>query len=379
MKTKFLALILAVAMLFSVCLTGCSGLSSIAKVNGEDVPVGWYVANAVYTAAQMEQSYGENYYLAFLKLANNTDPSRTNAQVLDDAAKAAFEQTYTYKLMIDEYGLEMDGLATEAFEAEYNFLKSTFFMDEDYNRFLKLSKLSEEEYKEIYKATSYYPDMLYDYYFDEQVGIDPLTDAKVRAFFDEYTEYCMKHIMFAFATTDAEGNALDDAAIKQNKAEAKKEAEETLKKLQSGELEFDSAMNSLTDDASYSSYPDGYAWKEGDGMLPDVFTTAAKEMDFGEMKLYEGENGYHIMCEIDPDDYYETHYLVYETAYTQNYIQEKVSEYKQNKVLIEYNEAALNKYSFLKLGSVNITLLSLSEEDMQAAAQATFDKLDEVD
>ena len=379
MKTKFIALLLAVAMLFGVCLTGCSGLSSIAKVNGENVPVGWFVANAVYTAAQMEQSYGENYYLAFLKINNSTDPTRTNAEVLDDAAKSAFEQAYTYKLMVEEYGLEMDALATEAFEAEYNFFKSTFFMDDDYTRFLKLSKLTEEEYMEIYKATSYYPDMLYDYYFDEQVGIDPLTEAKVREFFDEYTEYCMKHILFTYATTDAEGNPLDDAAIAQNKAEAKKEAEETLKKIQDGELDFNSAMNTLTDDASYSTYPDGYAWKEGDGMLPDIFTEAAKEMDFGEMKLYESESGFHIMCEIDPDEYYETHYLVYETAYTQNYIQEKVAEYKQNKVLIEYNEAALNKYTFLKLGSVNITLLSLSQEEMENTAEATFDKLDEVD
>ena len=166
MRTKFLALILAVAMILSVCLTGCSGSSYIAKVNDTEVPVGWYVANAVYTAAQMEQTYGQNYYISFLALENSTDPTRTNAEVLDDAAKSTFEQAYTYKLMVDEYGLEMDSMATEAFDAEYNFLKSTFFSDDDFTRFLKLAKLTEEEYKEIYKATSYYPDMLYDYYFD---------------------------------------------------------------------------------------------------------------------------------------------------------------------------------------------------------------------
>ncbi len=374
MRTKFIALILAVAMIFGVCLTGCSGSSYIAKVNDKEVPIGWYVANAVYTAAQMEQTYGQDYYISFLSLDNATDPTRTNAQVLDDAAKNTFEQAYTYKLMVEEYGLEMDALATEAFEAEFNFLKSTFFMDEDFTRFLKLAKITEEEYKEIYKATSYYPDMLYDYYFDEQVGTEPLTEEDVRTFFDQYTEYCMKHIMFAYATTDKDGNPLDDATIQKNKAQAKKEAEDTLKKIQNGELEFDTAMNTLTDDASISTYPDGYAWSEGDGMLPEIFTTAAKEMDFGELKLYESENGYHIMHEIDPDEYFDSHYLVYETAYTQNYIEEQVAQFKQNKVLIEYNEAALKKYSFMRLGSVNITLLSLTEDDMLKAGSATLEE-----
>ncbi len=370
MKTKFIALILAVAMVMGLCLTGCSGSASIATVNGEKVPVGWYAANAIYTAAQMEQTYTTNYYLPFLQLQNSTDPSRTNAQVLDDAAKGTFEQAYTYKLMVDEYGLTLDSIGQEAFEAEYSYFKQAFFTTNDYNRFLKLADLTEAEHREIYMATTYYPDMLYDYYFDEQVGIQPLTEADVRAFYDEYTEYTMKHIMFSYETVDADGNPLDDAAIQANKAAAKKEAEDTLKKIENGETDFDTAMNSLSDDASLSTYPDGYAWAEGDGMLPEIFTTAAKEMEIGEMKLYESENGYHIMYELDPDEYYDVHYVVYETAYTQYYIEQRVAEYKQNHVLIEYNEAALNKYKFEKMGSVNITLLSLYDAESIEMSEA---------
>ncbi len=376
MKTKFIALILVVVIAMGLCLTGCAGTSYIAEINGEKVPIRWYVANAVYTAAQMEQTYGKDYYLTFLRLDNSTDPTRTNAEVLDDAAKAAFEQNYTYKLMVDEFGLSLDSIGEDAFEAEYGFLKSTFFTSSDFSRFLKLADMTESEYKEVYKAGAYYPDMLYDYYFDEQVGIDPLTKADVKEFFDLYTEYCMKHILFAYATTDAEGNPLSEAEIKANKDAAYKEASDTLAKIENGELEFDSAMNTLTDDSTYSSWPDGYAWAEGDGMLPEIFTTAAKEMEFGEMKIYESESGIHIMCEIDPEEYFESHYIVYETAYTQNYIDEKVAEFKQNHVLIEYNEAALNKYKFQKLGSVNVTLLSLTEDDMMNAGTASTDALE---
>lgn len=355
------ALILAVIMLMGVCLTGCSAKNSyIAKVNGEQVPTGWYLANAIYTASQLEQTYGKENYLYFLTEANSTDPTLTNADVLDNAAKTAFETNYAYKLFVDELGLELDSIGQEAFDTEYDFYKSTFYNSATYDEFLEKSGLTEEQHKEIYMASTYYPDMLYDYYFDEEVGIDKYTEDDVKAFFDEYTEYAMQHILFTYASTDSKGNPLDDATVKANREAAKKEAEDTLAKIQSGELVFTDAMNTLSDDSSLATYPNGYGWSEGDGLLPDIFTTAAKEMDYGDIKIYESDMGFHIMREMNPDDYFKDNYIIYETAYTKYYIEDKVNEFKMNHMFVEYNENTLAKYKFIKIGSTGIQLLSLT-------------------
>ncbi len=358
---KTVALILTVCLLAGVCLTGCSPKNEyIAKVNGKEVPVGWYLSNAVYTAAQLEHTYGKEHYLTFLTEKNSTDPEKTNAQVLDEAAKTAFESNYAYKLFVEELGLELDDMGKEALDEEYNFYKSYFYNSATFDDFLKMSGVTEQQHKEIYMASTYYPDMIYDYYFDEEVGIDPFTEADIKAFFDEYTEYAMQHILFTYATTDAKGDPLDDKTIAENKAAAKKEAEDTLKKIEAGELVFTDAMNTMSDDSSLSTYPNGYAWAEGGGLLPEIFTTAAKEMDYGDIKIYESEMGFHIMREMDPADYLSDNYKVYETAYTKYYIEDKVNEFKMNHMFVEYNEKVLAKHKFINIGSTGIQLLSLT-------------------
>lgn len=360
---KTIAIIMAACILACCCLTGCGSSSKyIAKVNGQEVAVGWYLANAIYTAAQLEQTYGSANYESFLKAENGTDPTRTNAQVLDDAAKSAFEKNYAYKLYVESLGLSLDGIGQEAFDSEYDFYKSTFYDTSTYQRFLDMANVSEDLNKEIYKVSTYYEDMLYDYFFDEEIGVDKYTEDTIREFFDEYVDYAMMHILFTYQTTDSDGNALDDATIAANKAEAKAEAEDTLAQIKAGDLSFIDAMNTLSDDSSLSDYPDGYGWKEGDGTLPDIFTTAAKEMEYGELKLYESEYGFHIMLSIDPDTYFKTEYLIYETAYTQTYIDDKVNEFKMNNMQVEYNESALNKYKFANIGATGIQLLSLTAE-----------------
>lgn len=88
-----------------------------------------------------------------------------------------------------------------------------------------------------------------------------------------------------------------------NKADVKKTAQETLKKLKSG-ADFDTLMNELSEDPGLIQYPDGYTFTYGE--MVKEFEDASFALKEGEMsELVETSYGYHIikrepLAKVDP-------------------------------------------------------------------------------
>ncbi|HWQ51757.1 MAG TPA: peptidylprolyl isomerase [Terriglobales bacterium] len=94
----------------------------------------------------------------------------------------------------------------------------------------------------------------------------------------------VKHILLR--TTDDEGNALDDAAVKA-------QADALVAQLDTG-ADFDALMAEHGEDPGMTTYPDGYVIDQYISFDP-VFITASFELAEGEYTLVKGTNGYHII------------------------------------------------------------------------------------
>lgn len=94
----------------------------------------------------------------------------------------------------------------------------------------------------------------------------------------------VKHILLK--TTDDDGNALDEVAIKA-------QAEALVAQLDAG-ADFDTLMAEHGEDPGMTTYPDGYVIDQYISFDP-VFVTAAFELAEGEYTLVKGSYGYHII------------------------------------------------------------------------------------
>ena len=354
MKRRLCSAFAAVLLLIGV-MAGCSNVTYVARVYGTEVPLRYYTVNMLLTKIQLETAYGDSYK-DYMQQQNGTNPEKTNAEVLDEAAKKTFERLYLNLLKVTEMGLPANEVQLEFYKAEYEYFRSIFASNADFDLFLREAGVSEEELQEVYLINTVYPDLIKNYFYDKDVGIEAYTEQDVRDYFDENAQYVIKHILFQVATEDADGNPLSESEIAANDAAAKQEAEETLAKIRSGELEFDSAMNELTDDSSVAMYPDGYGFTAEDDFVNEAFKQAGAELQPGEMGIYRSEEfGYHIIQAIDRDAFFEAQSEVYEEAMVTELLEEKYARWAED-VQFDYNEAALKKYSFANMGRSRIKL-----------------------
>ncbi len=339
MKTRIWASLLALCLLIGT-LAGCGSKESIiATQGGVEIPIGYYTTQQMLMRVQLENYYGDKYE-EYLASPSEADPSKTNAQALNETYQRAFEMLWLFKLKVEEFGLEMDEIRQAYFETEYEYFKYRFNSTADYRLFLKAANLTEEEHKQIYMESTYYADLIYAYYYDPDIGVEKFGDQEVKDYFNAMVDYSIKHILFAYG---------DD------KAAAKQEAEDVLAKIKSGELKFDDAMNEYSDDSDLASYPNGYGFVEYEEIFPTVFTDAAKELTEGEYGIYESEYGYHIILRINNDDYYQKMQSVYGQAYGTERLQAKYDAWLAE-LDFQYNEKALEAVDFTAKGRTNVNL-----------------------
>lgn len=339
MKTRLWASLLALCLLLGT-LAGCGAKESIiATQGGVEIPIGYYTTQQMLMRVRLENYYGDGYE-EYLAAPSETDPTKTNAQALNESYRNAFEMLWLFHLKVEELGLKMDDIRQAYFEQEYEYFKYLFNSTADYRMFLKAANMTEEEHKQIYLASTYYPDLIYAHYYDPDVGVERIDETAVREYFDSLVDYSIQHILFAYT---------DD------KAAAKQEAEDVLAKLQNGQIKFDDAMAEYSDDSDLAAYPYGYGFVENEEGFPAVFTTAAKELAVDEYAIYESDVGYHIIKRISNDKYFEKMMTVYRQAYGTEQMQLKYNSWLEELDFV-YNQKALEQYDFNAPGRTNVNL-----------------------
>lgn len=174
-----------------------------------------------------------------------------------------------------------------------------------------------------------------------------VTDESFQSWVDENQYYRFKHILLT--TTDADGNALDDAG----KAEVKARLQTILDGIRASEdpiAAFDAAMTEHSEDTGVTYYPDGYFAKPGDMVEP--VETAALALGVDEISdIVESSFGYHIILRLTPDT--EENRTAYQAELYNDLFTQWVEEAQ-----VEETEA----YSNLDMASYYANLLALRME-----------------
>ena len=160
--------------------------------------------------------------------------------------------------------------------------------------------ITPELYNFINRIAALYPRMFLTLYGENGSLV---SDEDTLAFAEQYGFVTAKHILFL--TTGDDGSELSDA----EKEARLSEARDTLNELNAApEADraalFDELMNELSEDPGLASFPDGYTYEGGAGIMVDEFDNAVLALQPGQISdIVESSNGYHIIMRepVTPD------------------------------------------------------------------------------
>lgn len=245
-------------------------------------------------------------------------------QFLSDVINC-IKQEYVSVRLAKEQGLSLTEEDEKAIEENFETAKSQFESEEDYQEALKSSYMTEEFYKKMLNHSQYYEKLFGD------EGTMTTSDEDFKKIVQDTDKYSrVIHILIPYECTteitdsstldsyndldlssklDAKQTAFDSLSEDEQenaKAEAKKLAEEVLKKAQDGE-DFESLIEEYGWDPGMESMPGGYYVNENSGFVEE-FQTAAFELKENEISgLVENSSyGWFILKRLPVDmDYVE--------------------------------------------------------------------------
>lgn len=249
-----------------VGVVGCGAIPTLK--NGEQLVAsldeGGVSADSLYT--KLKEKYGAQEFVDLLdtEILNNkyeeTDEEKEYlTDQVNDLKSSAKENDISYDDLLSYYGFESDKDVKEYFRLSY---RRDLAVNEYVQKDLKDSEIEK-------------------YYEDEVYG-----DIKV------------KHILIAPDTTDDMSSEEKEAAEK----EAKKEAEDIIKKLKDGE-DFDKLAKKYSDDSSNASKGGDLGWISTGDMVEE-FDAAAFKLKKGKYTTSPVKTtyGYHIIYKVDEKD-----------------------------------------------------------------------------
>ena len=328
---------LTLSSLLCISAVGCSSKKNnsdiVAKVNENNITIEDFKVTLALNKIDLESKYGSTVW----------ETEVENGVKFKDTFK-----NRVLKGMIDVEAVceeaKKDGLtpSEEEIDKAFDELNKNLYANENYNKILEDLKISDTCIKSQVEKTLTI--QKYTENFDKNLKI---SDEEMKKYYEEHKadyykdEVKASHILIS--TVDDNGKELSEA----KKKEAKKKAEEVLKKAKSGE-EFSELAKEYSDDpGSAANGGDlGYFTK---GQMVQPFEEAAFSLKSGEISgLVESEYGYHIIKVYDKIDkqltFDEVKDEIKKTLTEDKYMESIEAITKKAKV--EKNESVIKKVKF---------------------------------
>ena len=328
---------LTLSSLLCISAVGCSSKKNnsdiVAKVNENNITIEDFKVTLALNKIDLESKYGSTVW----------ETEVENGVKFKDTFK-----NRVLKGMIDVEAVceeaKKDGLtpSEEEIDKAFDELNKNLYANENYKKILEDLKISDTCIKSQVEKTLTI--QKYTENFDKNLKI---SDEEMKKYYEEHKadyykdEVKASHILIS--TVDDNGKELSEA----KKKEAKKKAEEVLKKAKSGE-EFSELAKEYSDDSGSAANGGdlGYFTK---GQMVQPFEEAAFSLKSGEISgLVESEYGYHIIKVYDKIDkqltFDEVKDEIKKTLTEDKYMESIEAITKKAKV--EKNESAIKKVKF---------------------------------
>ena len=278
---KILALILS--MIMTMSLIGCSNKTDenepVAIVNGQAITLGNYEKLLALNKSSMESYYGSDIWSTEIE----------DGKTYKDTLKEIVLETMIGSEVVYQQAKKDNILPTdEQVQEQIDSFNESIKDDEDYQVELKEMGINEEFLK--YQFSRDLANSNVQAKFEDETKIS--TDEMKKYYEENKDDYhtntvTASHILLK--TIDDEGNELSD----EEKAKAKKKAEEALAKVKAGE-DFAEVAKEYSQDSTASN--GGELGTFGKGQMVSEFEDAAFAMKPGEISdIVETQYGYHII------------------------------------------------------------------------------------
>ena len=257
------------------------------------------------------------------------------------AIDKAFEQTVLFKeklITAQNSGIVLDNETKTAIKSQVNNIKQSVGGEDAFKKELDAVGLTLDNYTSLMENN-----YLIDLYINSlaENGTLAVSDEEVQSYFEENekgfrTEVTAKHILFSIVDENQQPKSEDE------QKEAKALAEKIYADIKAGTTDFDTAMNTYSEDPGLETNPDGYTFSKG--QMVEVFETTSFNAEIGEIsEPVLSDFGWHIILVTDAK---AATFDEVSTDIRQYLISNAFEEYMQslsNSFKIEKNDDILNK------------------------------------
>ena len=344
---------MAFALIFVVGCTGKSNNVAMEYLDPNDKKTAQASMGLVSLWIGVQKDMGKDY----LSFVDQTDDGWN--LVLDEESGMTFKEIYKQEcvsslknLLAVEYlhdyvyGIELSDEQQKSVEEKISAVALSFGSQKAFEQEMQRYGATVDDY-ERYLCLMLKQSTLINSFYGEN-GMRAITEEQKAEYFSD--KYAVVYHIFI----DTRGNIKDDGTVvslteqeKQLKAE---HASDIYAKIQKGEISFEQALLSNTEDAYAASHANGY-FVTNDGTYPTEFVDGAFSLAVGEITMVQSQAGYHIIKRYPMNEsFYDDDKDVY-SAITQKLISEDFSGLvssvkdgvKVNEQVIEQLDASLIK------------------------------------
>lgn len=255
-------------------------------VNGQPVSARMYLYWLAYSISEIESTYA--YYGMSLDWSEELGLAE---YMMADALNATLMYTLV-PAKAKELGFELTAEQIAEFDTYTADTIEAMGGEEEFRESLRMLGLDRDTYLNINRAPYYYSRIV------EGLFADRPTDADVAAYIKDNDILSAKHILLLTMDMTTREPLADDVI-----AQKKATAEALLKQLQESDdlaADFDALMNEYSEDTGLAANPDGYVFSSGE--MVTEFEEGTRALEYGQMSgIVESPYGYHIILRQAPD------------------------------------------------------------------------------